>query len=64
MNETTIRRAGLAAVVLAAASVVMAPLNALARMPPRAAGATWESELASWWAEPALRVLRPWLRLA
>lgn len=61
MTDTTIRRCGLAAVVLAAASVVMAPMNSLARMRTESGRSDLESELASWWAEPALRVLTPWL---
>ena len=61
MNENTIRRCGLAAVVLASASVVMAPLNALARMLTEDGRSDLESGLASWWAEPALGVLKPWV---
>ena len=61
MNETTIRRCGLAAVVLASASVLMAPMNALARMQTEDGRSDLDSGLVSWWAEPTLRVLQPWL---
>jgi len=61
MNETTIRRCGLAAVVLASASVLMAPMNALARMQTEDGRSDLDSGLASWWAEPALHALQPWL---
>jgi len=59
MKDETVRACGLGAVVLAAASVVLAPLNALARMQTESGRSDLENELAAWWAEPALRTLGP-----
>ena len=61
MSPTTIRRCGLAAVVVAVASIPLAPLNALARMQTESGASDLANEMAHWWAEPALRVLGPWL---
>ncbi len=61
LSGPTIRRCGLAAVAVGVASLVLAPLNALARMLTESGRSDLESELAAWWAEPALRVLTPWL---
>lgn len=57
MNDTTVRRCGLSALVLAVASLVLAPLNALARMQTESGRSDLENEYAAWWAEPALRLL-------
>ena len=59
MTDTSCRRAGLAAVVLALASIVLAPLNALARMRTDSGLSDYENPLASWWARPAMDVARP-----
>jgi hypothetical protein len=59
MNEHVIRRCGQAAVVLALASVVLAPLNALARMRTESGQSDLENGLAAWWAKPALDALGP-----
>lgn len=61
MSDATIRRCGLAAVVLAVASLPLAPLNALARMLTESGRSDLENEAAAWWAEPALRLTRSWL---
>src|SRR5688572_6834308 len=61
MQATTVRFCGLAAVVLAAASILLAPLNALARMQTESGHSDLENEYAAWWAEPALRTLGPWI---
>jgi len=61
LSTTAVRRCGLAAVVLAIASVPLAPLNALARMQTASGCSDLENELAAWWAEPAMRNLAPWL---
>lgn len=61
MSDNTIRRCGLAAVALAWASLVLAPLNALARMRTESGRSDLEPGHVAWWAEPALRVLTPWL---
>jgi hypothetical protein len=61
MSDTTVRRCGLAAFVLALASVPLAPLNALARMLTESGQSDIESSLASWWAKPTMRVVKPWL---
>lgn len=53
MTRTASRYAGLTCVVLAAASVVIAPLNALARMRTEDGRADLENPLAHWWAAPA-----------
>lgn len=59
MNDTAVRRAGLAIVVMAAASVVMAPLNALARMRTDDGRSDFDNPLAHWWADPAMQTLGP-----
>ena len=59
MTDTSCRRAGLAAVVLALASIVLAPLNALARMRTDSGLSDYENPLASWWARPTMDVARP-----
>ena len=59
LSLTFVRRAGLAAVVFAALSMVMAPLNALARMRTADGRSDLENPLASWWAEPAMDLVRP-----
>ena len=61
LSTTAVRRCGLAVVVLAIASIPLAPLNALARMQTTSGRSDLENELAAWWAEPALRTLGPWL---
>lgn len=61
LTPTAVRRCGLAAVVVAIASIPLAPLNALARMQTQSGKSDLANELANWWAEPALRVLGPWL---
>ena len=66
MTDTYRRRAGLAAAVLALASLVLAPLNALARMRTESGLSDYENPLASWWARPAMDVAtaRPRLGVA
>lgn len=64
MDETRARQAGLAAVVAAGASVVLAPLNALARMRTESGRSDFENGAASWWAEPAMRLFEPVLDFA
>ncbi len=59
MKDETVRACGLSAVVLAATSVVLAPLNALARMQTESGRSDLDNELAAWWAEPALQALGP-----
>ena len=59
MTDTYRRRAGLAAVVLALASIVLAPLNALARMRTNDGLSDYENPLAAWWAHPAMDLTRP-----
>jgi hypothetical protein len=61
LTPTTIRRCGLAAVGAALASIPLAPLNALARMQTESGRSDLANETASWWAEPALQSLGPWL---
>ena len=61
LTPTTVRRCGLAAVVVAVASVPLAPLNSLARMQTESGRSDLANDLANWWAEPALRLLGPWL---
>ncbi len=61
LSITAVRRCGLAAVVLAIASIPLAPLNALARMQTDSGRSDLANDLAAWWAEPALRTLSPWL---
>ncbi len=61
LSTTAVRRCGLAAVVLAIASIPLAPLNALARMQTDSGRSDLANDLAAWWAEPALRTLSPWL---
>ena len=57
MKDTTIRTCGLTALVAAVASLVLAPLNALARMQTESGRSDLQNEYAAWWAEPALRLL-------
>jgi hypothetical protein len=59
MDDDTIRHSGQAAVVLALASVVLAPLNALARMRTESGQSDLDNGLAAWWAQPALDALTP-----
>ena len=61
LSTTAVRRCGLAAVVLAIASIPLAPLNALARMQTDSGRSDLANDLAAWWAEPALRTFSPWL---
>ena len=61
LSDTAVRRWGLAAVVLAVASIPLAPLNALARMQTESGRSDLANPQAAWWAEPALDTLRPWL---
>lgn len=61
LSTTAVRRCGLAAVVLAIASIPLAPLNALARMQTASGRSDLENDLAAWWAEPAMRTIAPWL---
>jgi hypothetical protein len=60
MNDDTIRRSGQAVVVLAIASVVLAPLNALARMRTESGRSDLDNGLVAWWAKPSLDALTPW----
>ena len=60
-TPTVVRRSGLAAVVVAVASLPLAPLNALARMQTESGTSDLANPMASWWAEPALHALGPWL---
>ena len=53
MNHTATRYAGLVCVVLAALSILVAPLNALARMRTDDGRSDFENPLAHWWADPA-----------
>lgn len=59
MTDTNRRWAGLAAVVLALASIILAPLNALARMRTDDGLSDYENPLAAWWAQPAMDLARP-----
>ncbi len=59
MKNQTVRAIGLSTVVLATASLVLAPLNALARMQTESGRSDLDSGYAAWWAEPALRALGP-----
>jgi hypothetical protein len=59
MSNTARRHAGLACVVLAAVSLVMAPLNALARMRTEDGRSDFDNPLAHWWADPAMHALDP-----
>lgn len=59
LSDTTVRRCGLAAVVLGVASIPLAPLNSLARMQIPDGRSDLDNPMASWWAEPAMRALRP-----
>jgi hypothetical protein len=61
MPDSRVRAAGLAAAVMALASVVMAPLNALARMRTESGRSDFENELAHWWAAPAMDLAEPLL---
>ena len=61
LSDTVVRRSGLAAVVLAVASIPLAPLNALARMQTESGLSDLDNPQASWWAEPAMETLGPWL---
>ena len=51
LSTTAVRRCGLAAVVLAIASIPLAPLNALARMQTDSGRSDLANDLAAWWAE-------------
>ena len=53
MNHTATRYAGLVCVVLAVLSILVAPLNALARMRTDDGRSDFENPLAHWWADPA-----------
>ena len=59
MNNFLVRGAGLTATIFAGLSVVMAPLNALARMRTTDGLSDFENPLASWWARPAMRAASP-----
>ena len=59
MTTTAVRRCGLAAAVLAILSLILAPLNALARMRTDSGRSDLENPLAHWWAEPAMQTLHP-----
>ncbi|NPD03781.1 hypothetical protein HN031_03665 [Nocardioides sp. zg-1308] len=59
LSDTTVRRCGLAAVVLAVASVPLAPLNSLARMRTPDGRSDLENPMAAWWAEPAMDAVGP-----
>ena len=59
MNNFLLRAAGLTATIFAGLSVMMAPLNALARMRTTDALSDFENPLASWWARPAMRAASP-----
>ncbi|HYH72471.1 MAG TPA: hypothetical protein VD764_04595 [Nocardioides sp.] len=61
LSDTAVRRCGLAAVVLALASIPLAPLNALARMQTESGRSDLENPQAAWWAQPAMDALQPWL---
>ena len=61
LSDTTVRRCGLAAVVLALASIPLAPLNALARMQTESGRSDLDNPQASWWAQPSMDALQPWL---
>ena len=61
MTDTYRRRAGLAVVLLALASIVLAPLNALARMRTDDGLPDYENPMAAWWAHPAMDLARPLL---
>jgi len=59
MTDNSRRRAGLAAAVLAVTSIVLAPLNALARMRTDSGLSDYENPLAAWWARPAMDLADP-----
>ena len=59
MNNFLLRAAGLTATIFAGLSVMMAPLNALARMRTTDGLSDFENPLASWWARPAMRAASP-----
>ncbi len=59
LSATAVRRCGLAAVVLAIASIPLAPLNALARMQTADGHNDLVNGLAAWWAAPAMHTLSP-----
>lgn len=59
LTGTSVRRCGLAAVVLGLASLVFAPLNALARMQTSDGRSDLDNPAASWWAQPAMDGLEP-----
>jgi hypothetical protein len=61
LTPSTVRACGLAAVVVAVASIPLAVLNSLARMQTESGASDLANEMANWWAEPALRLLGPWL---
>ena len=64
MDDSKARLAGLAAVTVAAASVVLAPLNSLARMRTESGRSDFYAEGAHWWAAPAMDVFEPVLDFA
>ena len=59
MEDSRARIAGLAAATMAAASLLLAPLNALARMRTESGRSDYENELAHWWAAPAMDFFEP-----
>lgn len=59
MTTTAVRRCGLAAAILAVLSLVVAPLNALARMRTDSGRSDFDNPLAHWWADPAMRAFGP-----
>jgi hypothetical protein len=61
LSDVAVRRCGLAAVVLALASIPLAPLNALARMQTESGRSDLTNPQAAWWAQPAMDTLQPWL---
>ncbi|MGF9754453.1 hypothetical protein AAII07_04575 [Microvirga sp. 0TCS3.31] len=61
LSDVAVRRCGLAAVVLALASIPLAPLNALARMQTESGRSDLANPQAAWWARPAMDTLQPWL---
>jgi hypothetical protein len=64
MDDSRARLAGLAAATMAGASLLLAPLNALARMRTESGRSDFESGLAHWWAAPAMDFFEPVLGFA
>jgi hypothetical protein len=64
MDDSRARLAGSAAVAMAGASLLLAPLNALARMRTESGRSDFESGLAHWWAAPAMDFFEPILGFA